>query len=109
MIAYHVPARVGRTGETELSVGRGSCLLIIPDANGTRIGIDGTVIETPEGKVIDDGVQAFLIEGPYQHGTEITLHGIVSGKRLFIDGNEKSSISLEVIQGDLGQFLQSLG
>ncbi|WP_319579155.1 OB-fold nucleic acid binding domain-containing protein [uncultured Methanospirillum sp.] len=109
VIAYHVPARVGRTGETELSVGRGSCLLIVPDENGERISIDGTVIETPTGKVIDDGVQAFLIEGPYQHGIEITFHGIVSGKRLFIDGNEKSNISLEVVQAGLGQLLQSLG
>ncbi|PWR72167.1 OB-fold nucleic acid binding domain-containing protein [Methanospirillum lacunae] len=107
VIIYHVPARVGRTGETELSVGRGSCLIIVPEG-GERISIDGTIIESPEGKVIDNGVQAFLIEGSYQHGTEIILHGIMSGKRLFIEGDEKTGISLEIVQTDLKQFLESL-
>lgn len=108
VIIYHVPARVGRTGETELSVGRGSCLLIVPDDTGERISIDGTILDTPEGKIIDDGVQAFLIEGEYPHGTEIVIHGTTCGKRLFVEDNELSGLSLEDLRKKFSSFIQGL-
>ena len=108
VIIYHVPARVGRTGEIELSVGRGSCLLLVPEGDGKQISIDGTIIDTPEGKIIDDGVQAYLIEGAYPHGTEILIHGTISGKRIFVDTEEASGISGEVVRMNLKEFIQSL-
>ncbi|MDD1728788.1 MAG: OB-fold nucleic acid binding domain-containing protein [Methanospirillum sp.] len=109
VIIYHVPARVGRTGETELSLGRGSCLLIVPDGPGEPVTIDGTIIDTPEGKVIDDGVQSFLVEGPYPHGAEIILQGVVSKKRLFVTGNRQSELSVETLRANLNELLQNLG
>ncbi len=108
VIIYHVPARVGRTGETELSLGRGSCLLIVPDGQGEPVTIDGTIIDTPEGKVIDGGVQAFLVEGPYPHGAEIILQGVASGKRLFVTGNRQSELSVETLRANLNELLQNL-
>ena len=109
VIIYHVPARVGRTGETELSVGRGSCLLIVPDEDGERITIDGTVLRTPDGMFIDDGVRVYLIEGAYPHGADITITGTVSGKRLFCESSGPSGLNHAEIQNSLDSFLQSLG
>ncbi|MFH0966829.1 MAG: OB-fold nucleic acid binding domain-containing protein [Methanobacteriota archaeon] len=108
IIIYHVPSRVGRTGEIELSIGRGSSLYIVPDESGEHISIDGTVLRTPEGLLIDNGVQAFLIEGSYPHGTDITITGLVSGERLFCESDEQSRLDPEDIRTQVTDFLQIL-
>jgi replication factor A1 len=108
VIIYHVPSRVGRTGETELSVGRGSCLLVIPGERGEQITMDGTVIRTPEGMIIDDGVKAYLIEGEYSHGADITITGVACGNRLFCEKNEQTRLNPEETGKKLTSFLQTL-
>lgn len=107
VMIYHVPSRVGRTGETELSVGRGSCLVIVPEEESTTITIDGTILQTPAGTIIDDGVQAFLIEEDVPHGTELTLTGRVSGKRLFLASKELSNLEAEDVRNRLARYTSS--
>ncbi len=104
---YHVPSRIGRTGEIELSVGRGSCLSLIPGEGSREVVIDGTVLHTPGGTIIDDGVQAFLIESSAPHGSEIKLTGKVSGKRLYIASEEQSSLQRDVVWDRLNRYLQT--
>ncbi|PKL59972.1 MAG: nucleic acid-binding protein [Methanomicrobiales archaeon HGW-Methanomicrobiales-4] len=108
IIIYHVPSRIGRSGEIELSIGRGSFLSIVPDENGEHISIDGTILRTPEGLFIDNGMQAFLIEGTYPHGTDITITGIISGDRLFCESDEPSGLNSENVRTQVTDFLQSL-
>jgi replication factor A1 len=108
VIIYHVPSRIGRSGDIELSIGRGSCLFIVPEESGERISIDGTILRTPNGLFIDDGVQAFLIEGTYSHGTDITINGIVSNNRLFRESDEPSSLNLGDARARIITFLQGL-
>lgn len=108
VIIYHVSSRVGRTGETELSVGRGSCLLVVPDEDAMQVTIDGTVIQTSQGLVIDDGVHAFLIEGPYQAGADLMITGMASKKRLFCDHYEQSGLNIEDTRERLTSFQRCL-
>lgn len=108
VIIYHAQSRVGRSGEIELSVGRGSSLFIVPDESGGHISIDGTILRTPEGLRIDNGVQAFLIEGTYPHGADITIKGLVNGNRLFCESDEPSGLNPEDVRTRVTDYLQSL-
>ncbi len=108
VIIYHVPSRVGRTGETELSVGRGSCLLVVPGEDAVPVTIDGTVIQTTQGLVIDDGFHAFLIEGPYPAGADITLTGVAGKKRLFVEHSGESELHLEKTRERITSFQKCL-
>ncbi|HWQ65347.1 MAG TPA: nucleic acid-binding protein [Methanospirillum sp.] len=106
--AYHVQAKIGRTGEIELSIGRGSCLLLIPDESGERICIDGTILDLPEGTIIDDGRSAWLVTTDLPHGADCEICGIASGRRLFRERDQPSGISLAVVKERLSAFVQSL-
>ena len=108
VLMYHVPSRIGRSGETELSIGRGSALSIIPDENGEEIAIDGTVLRTPDGLFIDDGVQAFLIEETIPHGTDIIINGVTGKNRLFCVSNEPSGLDVQAVRTQIQDFLQHL-
>jgi len=108
IIIYHVPSRIGRTGEIELSLGRGSCLLIVPDNSGERTTICGTIIQTPDGKVIDNGVQSFLIECKECHGIDLTISGIACGRRLFQEDCKQSEFNSQDLRTNLSTFIENL-
>lgn len=105
IIVYHVPARVGRTGETELSAGRGSCIRIIPEEGAKPVSIDGTILQTPEGTIIDDGVQAYLVEGDEPHGTDLTITGMSGGKRLHPELKGPSELNIEIVRARLARYI----
>ena len=52
---YNATARVGRTGERELSVGRGSSISVETKAAGQPIEIQGTILTDMSVTLIDDG------------------------------------------------------
>jgi replication factor A1 len=108
VILYHVQTRIGRTGEVELSLGRGSSLFIVPGTEQEPITMQGTILVTADGKFIDDGVQAYMIECDEPHGTELDLSGIRSGNRVFPEVLEQTRFDPDDLKRELDEFLQTL-
>ena len=67
---YNAAARVGRTGERELSVGRGSSVAVENRESRQPIEIQGTILADRHGTLLDDGTTSYLIEGEHPTGVK---------------------------------------
>lgn len=106
VIIYHAPARVGRGGDTELSIGRTGTFMVVPDEDQEEITIEGTVIRTPEGTVIDDGERAFLVGDDLPEGAGLLITGIASRKRLYYTGTQRVCCNPGDVRERLSAFLR---
>ena len=105
---YHAPARIGRTGDIEVSIGRGSCLKIMPDPDGEQICIRGTILSLPDGTYIDDGTISYLVETKLVHGTEAEIRGLAGGQRLFSESEQTLDINPDDVKKRLDALIQTL-
>lgn len=76
---YNATARVGRTGERELSVGRGSSISVEIQVFSQPMEIQGTILADKRGTFIHDGTTSYLIEGDHPHGREVRVIGTLTG------------------------------
>lgn len=105
---YHALAKIGRSGEIELSVGRGSCLLIIPRGEARPVTVNGTILYLPDGIRVDNGREAYLVETSLPHGTLVRIQGQAHGIRLFPESEEVLELSSDEIKNRLNRFKSSL-
>jgi len=104
---YNVYAKIGRTGETEISLGKGGALLIVPDG-GEPVRIEGTVLHVPEGTLITNKEGSWLVETSLPHGTKAIMTGHACGKRLVCESEEVVEYDLNRVKKDLSDFISSL-
>jgi replication factor A1 len=79
---YGATAKPGRYGDLEVSAGW-SAALVLPGADEVAVAIEGTVLATPAGLFVDDGVDRYLLAaGEYRMGDELRIEGRLAGNRL---------------------------
>jgi len=79
---YGATAKPGRYGDLEVSAGWNSAVLL-PSADEEEVAIEGTVLATPSGLFIDDGVRRYLLAGDgFRMGDELRVEGRLAGNRL---------------------------
>jgi len=92
---YNATARVGRTGERELSVGRGSSISAESQVTRQPIEIQGTILVDRNGTLIDTGTDSYLIEGDHPHGREVRVTGTLTGHTITPETVEAVELSPE--------------
>jgi replication factor A1 len=92
---YNATSRVGRTGERELSVSRGSSISVETRVVGQPIDFQGTILADRRGTFIDDGTTSYLIEGEHPHGREVRVTGTLTGHTITPDTIEAVELSPE--------------
>ncbi|QSZ66585.1 hypothetical protein RJ40_03270 [Methanofollis aquaemaris] len=76
---YHARAQEGRYGGVEVSVGRGS-LLILPHVRENEVSFEGTVVPSPLGMTLDNGHDSFLLSCNLLPGQEVRVDGVLKGR-----------------------------
>lgn len=94
---YNATARVGRTGERELSIGRGSTISVETQVFRQPIEFQGTVLADRRGTVIDDGTTSYLIKGEHPHGREVRVTGTLTGHTITPETIEAAELSPEKV------------
>lgn len=104
---FHADAKPGRFGGIELGVGRGS-VFRVPADESKPIVFAGTIIAGPGCLFIDNGQERYIIEGDFQHGSEMKVSGVLSGSRIIPGVAEPIAITPEGVMGHLQRFMDSL-
>lgn len=79
---YGGTAKPGRYGDLEVTAGW-SAEVVLPTADEVGVEIEGTVLATPAGLFIDDGVNRYLLAaGEFRMGDEVRIEGRLLGNRL---------------------------
>ena len=107
VMIYNAYAKIGRGGETELSVGRGGALVIMPDG-GEPVRIEGIILRTPEGTLISNDEGSWLTDTELPHGTRVVLTGHASGKRVTGESEEVVEYDLKQLKNDFSTLISSL-
>jgi len=94
---YNATARVGRTGERELSIGRGSTISVETQVFGQPIEFKGTILADRRGTLIDDGTTSYLINGEHPHGREVRVTGTLTGHTITPESVEAAELSREKV------------
>jgi len=94
---YNATARAGRTGELELSVGRGSSILVETQVFQQPIEFQGTILAGRRGTMIENGTASYLIEGEHPHGREIRVTGTLTGHTITPETIEAVELSPEKV------------
>jgi replication factor A1 len=94
---FNATARVGRTGERELSVGRASSISVETNVIGQPIEVQGTILADRRGTFIEDGTTSYLIEGEHPHGREVRVTGILTGHTITPETIEAVELSPEKV------------
>lgn len=104
---YHATAKPGRFGGIELGVGRGSAFRV-PKETVRPILFSGTIIAGPGCLFIDNGSERYLIEGPFTHGSEVTVTGFLSGSRIIPEQVEQVVLDADSVLRNVLQFQDEL-
>lgn len=79
---YGATAKPGRYGDLEVSAGWSSAV-VLPAADEVEVAIEGTVLVTPAGLFIDDGMARYLLPAcDHRMGDELRIEGRLAGNRL---------------------------
>jgi replication factor A1 len=97
---YHAQVRKGRGVAMEIHSTRGTVILPLTDSTGNLV-FEGTVIPGPAGMVLDNGEEAFLLEGDLPPALHLRVEGLVRGRRLL-------PLHYEVVRPDRGSLLTRL-
>jgi replication factor A1 len=95
---YNANAKPGRSGEIELSAGRGSAIML-PEGHSGQIVFEGTVIVSNGNTFIDNGHVRYLLDGGNLPAwREVQVQGSVSGDRIRPDYWEPTHLSSDDIK-----------
>lgn len=106
---FNATARVGRTGERELSVGRGSSISIETGEVRQPIEVRGTILVDRTGTFIDDGTTSYLIEGEHPHGREVRVTGTLTGHTITPETVEAVELSPEKVRMRCQRLKEQIG
>jgi len=107
IIIYNAYVKTGRTGENEISVGRGGALTVLP-GEGEHIRVEGIVLCVPEGTILSSRDGSWLADTKLPHGTPAVMTGFACGKRLFCESEEVLEYDVNSIKGKLDTLISSL-
>jgi ssDNA-binding replication factor A large subunit len=95
---YGATAKPGRYGDLEVSAGW-SAAVVLPATDEVVIAIEGTVLATPAGLFIDDGVDRYLLTaGEFRMGDEVRIEGRLAGNRLTPETVAPASLDPETVR-----------
>ncbi|MDD1724902.1 MAG: OB-fold nucleic acid binding domain-containing protein [Methanospirillum sp.] len=107
IILYHAFAKTGRSGDTEVSLGKGGALFLVP-GDGEQVRMEGVILHLPEGIVLTNREGSWLVETALPHGSRVRITGTVSGRRLCSESETLLEYDLNVIKSRLDAFISSL-
>ncbi len=104
---YNATAQPGRQGGVELSVGRGSALLVkLPPER--EITFEGMVIADQGRSYIDNGKERYLLTTDLPFGRELRVRGMATGTRLAPTGWEQVNLDPGILRGEIETFIREL-
>ncbi|WP_181391225.1 OB-fold nucleic acid binding domain-containing protein [Methanospirillum stamsii] len=107
VIIYNAYVKTGRTGDNEISLGRGGALAIVPH-EGEHIRVQGTVLYVPQGTLLTSPDGSWLVDTKLPHGTYAIMTGFACGQRLFSESEEVLEYDVKMIKDNLEAFILSL-
>lgn len=102
---YHARAKEGRSGGTEVSVGRGSMLLGAGEEDDEEVVFQGTTVPSALGMTIDNGTEAYLLSGDILPGQEVTVTGTRRGPRIIPQAVEPAEVDRQALERRLAALL----
>ncbi|MBP2145769.1 replication factor A1 [Methanofollis sp. W23] len=105
---YHARTREGRYGGVEVSVGRGS-MLVLPQADEHEISFEGTVVPSPLGTTLDDGHETYLLSCDLLPGQEVRVDGVLKGRLITPCAVEPAGVSRSSLEHRLEDLDEMLG
>ncbi|MDD3621751.1 MAG: hypothetical protein PHQ81_05045, partial [Methanofollis sp.] len=105
---YHARAREGRYGGVEVSVGRGS-LLVLPQVHELEISFEGTVVPSRLGTTLDDGHETYLLSCDLLPGQEVRVDGVQRGRLITPCAVEPAVTSRSALERRLADLDEMLG
>ena len=106
IMLYNAYAKIGRSGEVEVSLGRGGALSIIPDKE-EPVRIEGWILHVQEGTVLTSQEGSWLVDTRLPHGSHVRITGRASGKRIFCESEEAVKYDLQGLKNELSTFIRS--
>ncbi|MCA1915046.1 OB-fold nucleic acid binding domain-containing protein [Methanospirillum hungatei] len=106
IMLYNAYTKLGRSGEIEVSLGRGGALTVIPDKE-EPVRIEGWILHVTEGVVITNQEGSWLVETCLPHGSHVIMTGRASGKRVFCESEEEVKEDLEGLKNEVSSFIRS--
>lgn len=107
IVVYHGVAKPGRFGGHELSVGRGSVVLL-PEEKPRHITIVGTIIPGSGGMFVDDGSERYLVADDISAGSRVRITGMLCGNRISPESVEPAETELGQVTGRLAALAARL-
>ncbi len=107
LMLYNAYAKIGRSGETEVSLGRSGALFVVPGQT-EKVRIEGVVLHVPEGTLLATSEGSWLVETKLPHGTHVIMTGLASGKRVFCESEEVVNHDPKAMKNDISAFIRSL-
>lgn len=107
IMVYNAYVKTGRTGENELSLGRGGALSVLP-GEGEHIRVQGTILHVPEGIVLSSDEESWLVETNLSHGTPVLITGLACGRRLCSESEEVLTFDVKTLKKKYSDFISSL-
>ncbi|QYZ78523.1 hypothetical protein E2N92_03305 [Methanofollis formosanus] len=104
---YHARAQEGRYGGVEVSVGRGS-LLVLPQARENEVSFEGTVVPSPLGTTLDNGHETFLLSCDLLPGQEVRVDGVLKGRLITPFAIEPAGISRSSLEHRLENISEQI-
>ena len=106
---YGATAKPGRYGDLEVSAGW-SAAIVLPTGDEVDVAIEGTVLTTPAGLFIDDGVDRYLLAADaYRMGDELRIEGRLAGNRLTPEAAVPASPDPETVRRRLAALSRRSG
>lgn len=108
VIIYHAYTKTNRFGDTEVSMGKGGALLVVPGAEKRETTIEGTILHVPDGIVITNNEGSWLVDTILPHGSRVCITGTISGKRLFRESEQVLELDRNSVKDRLSGVLSTL-
>jgi len=106
VMLYNAYAKIGRSGEIEISLGRGGVLSIIAEEE-VPVRLEGWILHLPEGTILTNREGSWLVESCLAHGICALITGRASGKRVVCESEAEVKPDLERLRNDFSAFIRS--
>lgn len=106
IVLYHGFAKVGRSGDTEVSLGKGGALFVVP-GEGRQVRMEGVILHVPGGTVLANTEGSWLVETALPHGSHVQITGILSGRRISSESETLLEYDIKLLKSRLDAFISS--
>jgi replication factor A1 len=99
-------AKIGRSGEVEISLGKGGLVRPICDKSNEFVDICGTVLYTEDGCVLDTGTESYHFFCSYPSGSIVSAKAVIHGSRVFSENEKITDYSFDSVKSRVNSFLR---